>query len=122
MSFGFNRIGIGRNVSQLPNWDQNAESNIRKEYDRYNCSSLEAFELRLSTGGLPMRQWVRCFRVSWFLTNGWYTPAMRNRIRELDKWPPPSKYTKEDWLSWTQADAELNKILLGYCTDTKAKL
>merc|ERR1712178_191150 len=121
-AFPHNPIGIGRNVTQPPNWDDAKESNIRKEYEKYNCSTLEAFELRLSTRGTPFRSWVRCYRVSWFLTNGWYSPALKSRLRELDKWPPPAKYTKEDWLSWTQADRELNKVVLDYCSYMRARL
>ena len=47
---------------------------------------------RLLTG-FPMRNFVRCYRVSWFITNGWYSPALKSRMRELNKWPPPEKYT-----------------------------
>jgi len=121
-AFAYNPIGIGRNVTQPPNWETAKESNIRKEYDKYNCSTLEAFELRLSTHGTPYRTWVRCYRVSWFLSNGWYSPALMSRLRDLDRWPPPSKYTKEDWLSWTQADRELNKVVLEYCSYMRARL
>mmetsp|Transcript_96793 Transcript_96793/g.166898 ORF Transcript_96793/g.166898 Transcript_96793/m.166898 type:complete len:440 (-) Transcript_96793:73-1392(-) len=121
-AFAENPVGIGLNVSQPPNWTPNKESNVRKEYDKYNCSSLEAFELRLSPRGLPMRTYVKCFRISWFFTNGWYSPALQKRIRELHKWPPPKKYTKEDWLSWTQADQELNRVILEYCKQMRQQL
>jgi hypothetical protein len=121
-AFAFNQIGIGRNVTQPPNWENNPASNIRKEYDKYNCTNLEAFELRLSALGTPSRTWVRCYRVSWFLANGWYSPALTKRVRELDKWPPPKKYTKEDWLSWTQADREANKVVTEYCQMMKQQL
>merc|ERR1712139_516033 len=87
-----------------------------------NCSSLDSFELRFNIRGYPMRDYVRCFRVSWFLANGWYSPAYTKRIRELDKWPPPKKYTKEDWLSWTQADREVNKIVKEYCEMMRQQL
>lgn len=47
----------------------------------------------LNARGYPMRNFVRCYRVSWFITNGWYSPALKSRMRELNKWPPPEKYT-----------------------------
>lgn len=122
IAFGYNRIGIGRNVTQPPNWVDNPTAKARKEYDKYNCSTLESFELRFSTAGSPMRSWVRCYRVSWFMTNGWYSPALLSRKRELEKWPPPKRYTKEDWLSWTQADAEMIRVLLEYCKLMKQQL
>jgi hypothetical protein len=121
-AFNFNPVGIGRNVTQPPNWNENKESNVRREYHKYNCSTLEAFELRLSPSGNPTRTWIRCYRVSWFLTNGWYTPAITKRIRDLDKWPPPKKYTKDDWLAWTQADRDANKVILGYCQMMREQL
>ncbi|CAE6944169.1 unnamed protein product [Symbiodinium sp. CCMP2592] len=121
-SFRENPIGIGRNVSQPPSWSENKNAKGRKEYDLYNCSSLEAFEMRFSAEGFPMRNFVRCYRVSWFITNGWYSPALKSRMRELNKWPPPEKYTKPDWLSWTQADAEVNRAILDYCQSMKQQL
>lgn len=120
--FEKNPLGIGRNVTQPPNWVDNRESNIRKEYDKYNCSSLESFELRLSPAGAPTRTFVRCYRVSWFLSNGWYSPALLKRRRDLERWPPPAKYGKDDWLAWTQADQELNRMLLEYCRDMRERL
>eukprot|EP00933_Yihiella_yeosuensis_P032568 TRINITY_DN2618_c6_g1_i1.p1 TRINITY_DN2618_c6_g1~~TRINITY_DN2618_c6_g1_i1.p1 ORF type:complete len:520 (+),score=90.68 TRINITY_DN2618_c6_g1_i1:68-1561(+) len=122
--FGFplNAIGIGRNITVPPGWSDDKENRYRQEYALYNCSSLEAFELRFSEKGYPMRAFVRCFRVSWFLANGWYSPSFKNRIHELNKWPPPKKYTKEDWLSWTQADAEVNRHILQYCKDMRQQL
>lgn len=117
-----NPIGVGRNISAPPNWSDKPDSNVRKEYDAYNCSSLEEFELRFSINGFPMRNFVRCYRVSWFLVNGWYTPALQKRMRELNKWPPPKKYSKDDWLAWTQADAEVNRVILTYCRDMRLRL
>jgi len=122
LMFPTNPVGIGRNASQPPNWSPNPETKIRKEYDKYNCSTLEAFEMRLSLRGHPMRNFVRCYRVSWFLTNGWYNPGLAKRLRELNKWPPPNKYSKDDWLAWTQADAELNRVLLDYCRMRRQQL
>lgn len=115
ISFQSNPVGIGRNVTQPPNWDENPASKIRQEYDKYNCSSLESFELRFSTSGMPISSFVRCYRVSWFFTNGWYTPALLKRRRELDRWPPPQKYGKDDWLTWTQADQEVVRLIMDYC-------
>ena len=37
------------------------------------------------------------------MTNGWYSPMLERKAHELSKWPPPKKYTHEDWLAWTQA-------------------
>ena len=47
----------------------------------------------LHPAGYPMRSFVRCYRISWFIGNGWYSPALKNRMRDLNKWPPPEKYT-----------------------------
>ncbi|CAK9025898.1 unnamed protein product [Durusdinium trenchii] len=121
-SFRENPVGIGRNVSQPPSWSDKKDSKGRKEYDLYNCSSLEDFELRFNERGFPMRSFVRCYRISWFINNGWYSPALKNRMRELNKWPPPEKYTKSDWLSWTQADAEVNRVILEYCQYMRQRL
>jgi len=121
-AFADNPIGIGRNASQPPNWSEHPQSKIRKEYEKFNCSSLESFELRVNVRGYPMRNFIRCYRVSWFLTNGWYTPGYASRIRELNKWPPPEKYKKEDWLAWTQADMEVNRAVLDYCKSMKERL
>lgn len=122
--FGFreNPVGIGRNVSQPPSWSEERDSKGRKEYDLYNCSSLEEFEMRFSERGVPARSFVRCYRISWFISNGWYSPALKNRMRDLNKWPPPEKYTKPDWLSWTQADAEMNRVILEYCQYMRQRL
>lgn len=120
--FTDNPVGIGFNITEPPNWNPHKESNVRKEYDKYNCSTLEAFELRLSPKGYPMRSYVKCFRVSWFLSNGWYSPALQSRIRDLNKWPPPKSYKNEDWLSWTQADQELNRVILSYCKQMRQQL
>lgn len=121
-SFRENPVGIGRNLSQPPSWSDNKESKGRKEYDLYNCSSLDDFEMRFSERGVPARSFIRCYRISWFISNGWYSPALKNRMRELNKWPPPEKYTKSDWLSWTQADAELNRVILEYCQYMRQQL
>merc|ERR1712050_139092 len=69
-----------------------------------------------------MRSFVRCYRISWFLTNGWYSPAYASRLRDLNRWPPPAKYSKEDWLVWTQADAEINRVVLDYCKHMRGQL
>lgn len=121
-AFAHNPVGVGRNMTMPPNWDDHQEANVRKEYDKYNCSNIEAFELRLSVHGTPNRMWVRCYRVSWFLANGWYSPALTKRIYDLDKWPPPKKYRSQDWLSWTQADREANKIVMEYCQMMRERL
>jgi hypothetical protein len=122
ISFEKNLVGIGRNVSQPPNWSEDPEAKLRKEYDRYNCSTLTAFELRVNVRGYPMQNFVRCYRISYFLTQGWYQPGLIKRVRELNKWPPPEKYTSTDWLTWTQADQEVNKHILEYCADMRRQL
>eukprot|EP00931_Biecheleriopsis_adriatica_P050376 TRINITY_DN29160_c0_g1_i1.p1 TRINITY_DN29160_c0_g1~~TRINITY_DN29160_c0_g1_i1.p1 ORF type:complete len:510 (+),score=100.55 TRINITY_DN29160_c0_g1_i1:35-1531(+) len=121
-SFEKNPVGIGRNITQPPSWNNNPEEKARKEYALYNCSTLDQFEMRFSERGYPMRNFVRCYRVSWFITNGWYSPSLKNRLRDLNKWPPPAKYTKDDWLSWTQADAEINRHILSYCQQMRQQL
>jgi len=122
LTFPNNPVGIGRNITQPPNWDTNPETKFRREYDKYNCTTLEAFELRFTPRGHPMRNFVRCYRVSWFLTNGWYNPGLAKRTRELNKWPPPKKYSKDDWLAWTQADAEVNRVIKEYCKFMRQQL
>jgi len=120
--FPKNPVGIGRNTSVPSNWNDNKNSNIRQEYGKYNCTSVESFELHISPRGYPDRLFVRCYRVSWFITNGWYSPGYVSRFRELSKWPPPKKYSKDDWLAWTQADAELNRYILEYCRFMRQQL
>eukprot|EP00928_Gymnodinium_smaydae_P011504 TRINITY_DN14236_c0_g2_i1.p1 TRINITY_DN14236_c0_g2~~TRINITY_DN14236_c0_g2_i1.p1 ORF type:complete len:508 (-),score=86.75 TRINITY_DN14236_c0_g2_i1:90-1613(-) len=121
-AFEYNPIGIGRNVSIPPNWEDNPESKIRKELEKYNCSTMESFELRLSPKGHPMRNFVRCYRISWFIVNGWYNPGFDKRMYDLNQWPPPRKYTKPDWLAWTQADQEVNNAILHYCELMRERL
>lgn len=122
ITFDHNPIGIGRNATTPPNWSPNKEAPVHKEYAKYNCSDLQSFELRFSPKGWPMRQFVRCFRISWFLNNGWYNPGLIKRMRDLDKWPPPSKYGHDDWLAWTQANAELNNVIKDYCKFMRTQL
>lgn len=121
-SFNDTSIGIGRNASQPPNWTPNRDAPIAKEYAKYNCSSLESFEQRFSLKGKPSKSFVRCYRVSWFMANGWYSPLITERMALLDKWPPPKRYKHDDWLSWTQADLELNKVMQQYCAMMKDQL
>jgi hypothetical protein len=122
LTFASNPVGIGRNTTQPTNWHDNPETRIRKEYEKFNCSSLEGFEMRFSPRGLPMPIFRRCFRVSWFLTHGWYNPGLVNKIRDLNKWPPPKQYKHEDWLAWTQADQALNDHILEYCQHMRQQL
>jgi len=121
-SFPKNPIGIGRNVTTPPNWSPRPDAPIMKEYAKYNCTSLDDFEMRFSPRGFPHRTFVRCYRLSWFLANGWYNPGLQKRKNEMSKWPPPKKYAGEDWLSWTQADAELTKIIRDYCSYMRQNL
>mmetsp|Transcript_32088 Transcript_32088/g.99994 ORF Transcript_32088/g.99994 Transcript_32088/m.99994 type:complete len:510 (-) Transcript_32088:103-1632(-) len=122
IKFPRNPVGIGRNITQPPNWSPNKEDKVMKEYDKYQCATLESFELRFSPSGQPMQAFVRCYRVSWFLTNGWYSPGLKSRLRELNRWPPPKQYSKDDWLAWTQADAEVNRVILDYCHHMRQQL
>ncbi|CAK0828576.1 unnamed protein product [Prorocentrum cordatum] len=122
ISFPSNVVGIGHNISAPSNWSPDPDSKHRREYSKYNCTSLESFELRFSKRGIPARSLLRCYRVAWFLTNGWYTPALLNRLRDLDRWPPPKKYSGSDWLSWTQADSALRDVILEYCQMMRQQL
>jgi len=117
-----NPIGIGANVSQPASWDADINSKTRKEFAKYNCSTLEAFELRVSTSGRPSTTFLRCYRVSWFIANGWYNPGLQKRLLDLNRWPPPKSYKKDDWLAWTQADADLVRALLDYCRSMRKQL
>merc|ERR1712232_1279718 len=121
-AFEKNPVGIGRNVTEPPNWHDEKEAKIRKEYAKYNCSTLENFEMRISARGYPDKSFVRCYRISWFITNGWYSPAYEKRQRELNKWPPPERYSKEDWLTWTQADQEVARVITDYCKQAREQL
>jgi len=38
------------------------------------------------------------------------------------KWPPPPKYSKDDWLAWTQADREANNVIMDYCKMMRQRL
>jgi hypothetical protein len=55
-------------------------------------------------------------------------PRFHNRaviiehLVELQIRLPPKKYDHDDWLSWTQADLELNKVLNDYCSIMKARI
>ncbi|CAJ1355653.1 unnamed protein product [Effrenium voratum] len=119
-----NPTGVGGKVSIPENWNPNPRTPSMKEFRKFNCTSQEAFEVRLSPKGWPMRSFVRCFRVAWFLLNDWYTPKVINQTHLLDKWPPPKKYSHDvtDWLGWTQADQATNSKIQQYCKAMKEKL
>jgi len=110
-----NPTGVGGKVSIPENWNSNPRTPNYKEFRKFNCTSQEAFEVRLSKKGWPMRSFVRCFRVAWLLLNNWYKPQVINQTNLLDKWPPPKKYSHEDWLGWTQADQATNLQIQEYC-------
>lgn len=122
ITFQKNPTGVGDNATLPQNWSPNKDTKVRKEFELYNCSSEDNFELRFGPTGWPHRDFVRCYRIAWFLDNGWYTPALKSRMRELNKWPPPKKYSKDDWLSWTQADADINRVILNYCKRIRERL
>jgi len=117
-----NPTGVGGNISRPPNWSENQGTPNSREFRKYNCSSLDAFELRISPKGWPERTFVRCQRVALLLKSGWYSPRYIDRIQELNKWPPPKKYNQDDWLGWTQADREVNFMILEYCRRMRQQL
>lgn len=117
-----NPTGIGGKVRIPENWNTNPRTPNFKEFRKFNCTSQEAFEVRLSKKGWPMRSFVRCYRVAWLLLNNWYSPKVINQTQLLDKWPPPKKYSHEDWLGWTQADQAINSEIQEYCTTMRSRL
>ncbi len=48
-------------------------------------------KIGLEICSLVLKSWLLCRCRG----NGWYSPALKNRMRDLNKWPPPEKYT---WL------------------------
>eukprot|EP00397_Hematodinium_sp_SG-2012_P038222 GEMP01041547.1.p1 GENE.GEMP01041547.1~~GEMP01041547.1.p1 ORF type:complete len:317 (+),score=46.99 GEMP01041547.1:408-1358(+) len=123
ITFKRNPIGIGNNASIPENWSDDVKSSAYKEYEKFNCTEAEHFEFRISKKGFPNRQFVRCYRVAWFIQQGWYNPgyARPEMVAMLDKWPPPKRYTHDDWLPWTQADNAFNKVLQN-CNQMKETL
>lgn len=117
-----NPTGYGGKVTIPDNWNSNPRTPNYKEFRKFNCTSQEAFEVRLSKKGWPMRSFVRCFRVAWLLLNGWYTPQVIDQTSLLDKWPPPKKYSHHDWLGWTQADQATNNQIQDYCKTLRQRL
>jgi len=123
-TFEKNPIGIGGNITTPDNWTPKEHAPIFKEFAKFNCTSQEAFEIRLSPQGWPDRTFVQCYRVGWFLKQGWYNPGYaQDEILALMKvWPPPKQYTHKDWLAWTQCDIALNKLIKEYCKNMKRQL
>eukprot|EP00930_Biecheleria_cincta_P050632 TRINITY_DN35816_c0_g1_i1.p1 TRINITY_DN35816_c0_g1~~TRINITY_DN35816_c0_g1_i1.p1 ORF type:complete len:478 (-),score=77.68 TRINITY_DN35816_c0_g1_i1:16-1419(-) len=117
-----NPTGIGGKVSIPESWNPNPRTPNFKEFRKFNCTSEQAFEVRLSTKGWPMRSFVRCYRVAWLLLNDHYSSEMLNQLELLDKWPPPKKYNHQDWLVWTQADQATNSEVAEYCKSMRDRL
>eukprot|EP00929_Paragymnodinium_shiwhaense_P071870 TRINITY_DN36500_c0_g1_i2.p1 TRINITY_DN36500_c0_g1~~TRINITY_DN36500_c0_g1_i2.p1 ORF type:complete len:499 (-),score=106.12 TRINITY_DN36500_c0_g1_i2:79-1575(-) len=117
-----NPTGIGGNVSIPSNWNPRRGTPNYKTFQKYNCTSPDAFELRFSEKGWPARIFVRCSRVAFMLANSFYNPETEQRLDMLDKWPPPSKYSHNDWLAWTRADSSTAKIIADYCQDMRRQL
>jgi hypothetical protein len=123
MTFDRNPIGIGGKISLPANWNPGAPNTPNyREFLRYNCSSPEVFEIRLSLKGWPSRIFIRYQRIAWLLANEWYRPENTDRIQLLDKWPPPKSYSHAEWLGWTQADQSINLIISDYCGQMKRQL
>jgi len=117
-----NPVGVGGKFAPPQNLSPNRNTPHMREYRKFNCSSGEAFEMRLSPKGWPMRPFIRCARIAHFLATGAYKPGFVDRMDMLDKWPPPKKYAIEEWLSWTQADQTVNRQLHAYCVEMKKQL
>lgn len=128
MTFQRNHIGIGDNATQLPSTlnsaDDSQKTKAKRELARFNCSSVDDFELRFSVRGRPDKKLVRCWRVQWFMANGWYNPGLVKKIPTLlDKWPPPKKYDDSDlWLAMTQADNDFVNMLDTHCRWQRERL
>jgi len=123
ISFGQrNPLGIDSSITMPSEWPENPRAPIRKEYSRLNCTSRENFQFRFSKGGRPSRSFVRCWRVGWLLTQGWYAPQIIKKKLLLEKWPPPKRYEHEDWLAWTQADMQLVKHVVAHCDERRRAL
>lgn len=68
-TFQPNHIGVGDNVT-AKNWNPDPKSKQYREFAKYNCSA-DDFELRFSPKGLPVGKLPRCYRINWFVLNGW---------------------------------------------------
>merc|ERR1712194_187267 len=89
-SFAKNPVGIGGKPSVPANWNPKAANTPNyKEFAKYNCTSIEVFRIRLSLKGWPVRSFIRCQRIAWFLANSWYKAEYVDRMHLLNKWPPP---------------------------------
>lgn len=53
-----NPTGIGGKVAIPENWNSNPRTPNYKEFRKFNCTSQEAFEVRLSKKGWPRKQWA----------------------------------------------------------------
>ncbi|KAF4675591.1 hypothetical protein FOL47_007543 [Perkinsus chesapeaki] len=106
------------------NWDEDPNSKVRALYKKFNCTSTSQFIIRISSKGRPDRDLqIRCFRVGWFMTSGWFSPKLLNMKEQLEKWPPPEEYRGvSDWLAWTQADNELTKAIAAHCKNARERL
>ncbi|KAF4733709.1 hypothetical protein FOZ63_009944, partial [Perkinsus olseni] len=97
MRYGFrlkdNPVGVGGGGNQsslVPsNWNDFPESPVRKQYSKFNCTSESQFVIRISGRGKPDKDFIRCFRVGWFMTSGWFSPKLVHMRNHLERWPPP---------------------------------
>eukprot|EP00933_Yihiella_yeosuensis_P034055 TRINITY_DN27608_c0_g1_i1.p1 TRINITY_DN27608_c0_g1~~TRINITY_DN27608_c0_g1_i1.p1 ORF type:complete len:303 (+),score=43.82 TRINITY_DN27608_c0_g1_i1:698-1606(+) len=116
-----NPTGVGGNLSEPETWNPSPKTRNFQHFKKYNCTSNEVMEIRLSPKGWPMRSFVRCYRVAYHMASG-FTEAFSQYATMLDKWPPLRKYKHEDWLAWTQADQMVNRIIIDYCAFMRERL
>ncbi|KAF4691541.1 hypothetical protein FOZ60_015269 [Perkinsus olseni] len=82
-----------REGEEVPsNWNDSPESPVRKQYSKFNCTSESQFVIRISGRGKPDKDFIRCFRVGWFMTSGWFSPKLVHMRNHLERWPPPEEY------------------------------
>lgn len=125
ITFKNNPIGMGSNISLPSDWNEDpTQMKSYKEFKKFNCSEVENFQIRISRNGKPNQDFVRCYRLAWFINHGWYHPGYGrpNMIAMLNQWPPPTRYTHTEWLAWTQADNALSARLTAHCEYMKQQL
>merc|ERR1712012_353010 len=57
--YSHNPVGVGGRLQLPENWSPNRNTPHNREYRKYNCSSPEAFEMRFSPRGWPLRPFIR---------------------------------------------------------------
>merc|ERR1712190_72380 len=80
-SFPRNPTGIGGHREVIRDWNPRPNTPSYREYQKYNCTTPEVFELRFSPKGWPIRSFVRCYRLAWHMSHGHYKPEWSDRVQ-----------------------------------------